>query len=701
MKIIYLTLLGLSVHLSGLGQNFEKASPSTNEGELKKCGQYEVLQRMRQEDPAKYESYMGVRMKPEIESTEKSGTIYKIPVVFHILHNNGTENITDAQVQSALDVLNRDFRKLNSDANSVVAQFLPIVADAEIEFVFATIAPNGACFNGITRTVSTMTNSGSNGQNQVNAIINGNNVYQGIWAHNKYLNIYVCRTLVSTGTVGYTFHPNNEGYGMGGAPATADNMYYNGIFMRSNYIGEIGTSTPENSRSLTHEVGHWFNLDHTWGPDDIGTCGTDNVADTPPTNGSQTCNLNKSSCDATRDNVENYMDYSFCSKMFTQGQVTRMRNAVVSAMGGRSNIWTTSNLQSVGAIPGTSICSADFQATQTGLCTGNSTTFSVTNTSATITSYAWTFTGGTPATSSAASPTVTYNTPGTRQVSVTVTTASGSKTITKTAYITVASVGTPVALPITQGFTTATFPPTNWTITNGGATNTWVRNTTVGRAPTAGNSVMINYYNPNTNGDIDDLNTPTFNLSTYSSASLEFDVAYRPHTQYFDKLEVLVSPGCGATYEVVYSKAGATLQTETANTSAYTNPSTWRRETIDLTPYVGVNQVSVKFRGTSGWGNYLYLDNINISALGSVGIDNEENTVFNVFPNPSNGEVTVRSSSPIDEITVLDNTGRIVQTVQGDKSTEIKLELNHLSSGSYHLQVRMNGTFKMDRLIIQ
>lgn len=702
MKTIYLTLLGLTVHLFTFGQDIVKTPLSVDGGELKTCGQYEVLQKMRQEDPNRYESYMNARMIPESEAVEKSGTIYQIPVVFHILHNNGTENISDAQVQDALNILNRDFRKLNSDVNNVVAQFAPIAADAEIEFVFAKTAPNGTCFNGITRTVSALTSNGSNGQNQVNAVVSGNNVYQGVWAHNKYLNIYVCRNLVDAGTVGYTFNPNNEGYGMAGAPATAVNMYYNGIFMKSNYVGSIGTSTNYNSRALTHEVGHWLNLDHTWGPGQIGTCGTDNVADTPQTNGSQNvCTLTKSSCDGTLDNVENYMDYSFCSKMYTQGQVTRMRNAITGAMGGRNNIWTNANLQSVGVLPGTTLCSADFQATLTGICAGNNTTFSVTNTSATITSYSWTFTGGTPASSTAASPTVTYNTPGTRQVSVTITTASGSRTITKAAYINVAAVGTPVALPIVEGFANATFPPANWTITNGGAANTWTRSSNRGTAPTAGNSATINFYNPDTSGDVDDLNTPTFSLSGSTSASLAFDVAYRAYTGQSDRLEVLVSPGCGMAYEVVYSKAGNVLQTETNNQSAYTNPVTWRRETIDLTPYVGANQVSVKFRGTSGYGNHLYLDNINISASGSLGLENDKNTEFSIFPNPTNGEVTVRSSSVIDEVTVLDNTGRIIQTIQGNKSTEIKLELNHLSSGSYHLQTRMNGTFKIDKLIIQ
>ena len=112
----------------------------------------------------------------------KSGTVYFVPVVFHVLHTNGEENISDEQIRDAVDVLNRDFRKLNADANNVLPMFQGIVADAEIQFRLATKAPNGTCFNGITRTVSTQTN-GSDGTQQMNAAFNGNNVYQGQWTH--------------------------------------------------------------------------------------------------------------------------------------------------------------------------------------------------------------------------------------------------------------------------------------------------------------------------------------------------------------------------------------------------------------------------------------------------------------------------------------------------------------------------------------
>ena len=125
------------------------------------------------------------------QSVEK-GIVYKIPVVFHVLHNNGVENISDAQILDALTILNRDYRLLNLDANNVQPEFQGMPADVEVEFLLATKAPNGACFKGITRTMSNMSYNGADGGLQVDAIIAGNDVYQGQWPGNKYLNIFIC-----------------------------------------------------------------------------------------------------------------------------------------------------------------------------------------------------------------------------------------------------------------------------------------------------------------------------------------------------------------------------------------------------------------------------------------------------------------------------------------------------------------------------
>lgn len=611
LKTIFF-LIPISISIGAFAQD---GGTANNKDEIKKCGQTEALERMKIEDPIRFQIYQQSRvgLEQETESVvQKSGTVYTIPVVFHILHNNGPENISDEQIQDALNILNRDFRKLNPDVNSVYTTFQPIASDVEIEFEFAKTAPNGVCFEGITRTESFLTNNGENGLAQFNAIVAGNDVYQGIWPHHKYLNIYVCKDLGTA--AGYTYTPN--GY----ASIDPIDMRYNSIFMKHDYVGSIGTGSVFGSRVLTHETGHWLNLSHIWGGDYVGqTCGDDYVADTPITKGFNYCPSSPNNAKVCNPNIvenyENYMDYSFCAKMFTQGQTNRMRAAIVSPVGGRDNIWTEANLEEVGVtgnpVP---LCAAKIEADATLLCEGSSVAFSLTGLSESITSYAWIFQGGSPATSTQANPTVTYSNSGTYDVSLSITTASESAEIINTSYIHIDAPATLIALPLSEGFVNYSFPPIDgWSINNGGNSVTWQR-TNKGTAPTPGSSATLNFDpGENTLGNIDDLNTPAFSLSEFTTATLTFDVAYKPYsTSFYDKLEVLISSACGVPFEVVYAKEGTVLQTESEG-YGYPNPTVWRNESVDLTPYIGNTEVKVKFRGISGWGNQVYLDNINIS----------------------------------------------------------------------------------------
>ena len=318
----------------------------------------------------------------EFEMLSKKGgsekaTIYKIPVVFHVLHMNGVENISDEQIMDALAILNRDYRKQNADTANVHPDFAGMPADIEIEFVLATKAPNGTCFKGITRTYNTISYDGSVGNNQVDAIVAGNDVYQGQWPGNKYMNIFICGDI--GGAAGYTFNPSGF----------AANQMTNGIWVLHDYVGSIGTSSVGTSRTLTHEVGHWLNLSHTWGsnnnPGTTTSCSGngDQVQDTPTCIGVSACLLNSNTCSNDnaywgfdmRDNVENYMDYSYCSKMFTQGQRTRMRTALQSSNTGRANLWTTANLAAVGANGVLYLCKAEFTADKTTICNGDEIAF--------------------------------------------------------------------------------------------------------------------------------------------------------------------------------------------------------------------------------------------------------------------------------------------------------------------------------------
>ncbi|MDH4471395.1 MAG: PKD domain-containing protein, partial [Fluviicola sp.] len=258
---------------------------------------------------------------------------------------------------------------------------------------------------------------------------------------------------------------------------------------------------------------------------------------------------------------------------------------------------------------------ADFSATPTTVCSGSSVAF--TNLSTHAASYSWNFgASATPSTSTATNPTVVFNTPGTYPVTLIATNAFGSDTETKTGYIVVIN-GTGTALPITEGFTVATFPPAGWSVVNNNASpTTWVRSTAAGFAPTAGNSMMFDNFNYNDSDD-DEVRLTAANFSGLASAQLAFDVAYAPYNATnFDGLEVLVSTDCGVTYTSVYSKSNTVLATRTATTTIFTpTAAQWRTETVNLSAYVGQPGVIVAFRNLSGYGQRLFVDNINLTGV--------------------------------------------------------------------------------------
>lgn len=270
------------------------------------CGSMEYLQSQIQEDPKRSAKLEAV--ENHLRSVEDSGIravngVVTIPVVVHVVYNNSTENISDAQIQTQIDVLNDDFRRLNSDADNTWSQ----ASDVEIAFCLATTDPNGNPTNGITRT-STSSSSFSTNDNMKFNSSGGKDA----WPSSDYLNMWVCD--ISGGILGYAQFP-------GGSAAT------DGVVMDYQYFGTIGTATSpfDLGRTATHEVGHWLNLRHIWGD---GGCGVDDfVSDTPESDGANYgCATGHVSCGST-DMVQNYMDYSddACMNLFTEGQKNRMR----------------------------------------------------------------------------------------------------------------------------------------------------------------------------------------------------------------------------------------------------------------------------------------------------------------------------------------------------------------------------------------
>ncbi len=269
--------------------------------------------------------------------------IYIIPVVFHVIYHDTIDNITDNQILDGIQLLNKDFRKLNIDTADIIPPFKSIAADAKIEFRLAQLDSNGNPTNGITRTYTDSIEF----TNLWDAYYDSTGGVDS-WPTNKYVNIRVVKKF--------------SGITAGGRGSGPSNLFpeRQGIIITNNLIGSFGTS-PQHSRVFTHEFGHFFNLHHMWAylgtPGDTANCSLDDgVQDTPNCfGGSYTLGsppgLWAVSCN-TLDNVQNYMSYSGYTtpRMFTQGQVTRMHDALNNSLGARDSLHTYSNLIATGVL---------------------------------------------------------------------------------------------------------------------------------------------------------------------------------------------------------------------------------------------------------------------------------------------------------------------------------------------------------------
>lgn len=245
-----------------------------------------------------------------------------IPVVVHVLWRVNAENISDEQIFSQIDVLNLDFRKLNTNFNSTPIPFQNVAADVEIEFCLASTDPSGKPTTGITRTKTSIDDIGL-----TEAYYKTNQGGENSWDVKKYINIWVC-DLGDDGDLGFAY-----------PPGFADPIESDGMVIGFQYFGTKGAaanSAPNHlGRTATHEMGHYFNLEHVWGPGEGGCYEDDFVSDTPNQDvATEGCPAFPfiDYCTETGNGIMygNYLDYSDdnCMSFFTNGQKDRMLAAL-------------------------------------------------------------------------------------------------------------------------------------------------------------------------------------------------------------------------------------------------------------------------------------------------------------------------------------------------------------------------------------
>lgn len=625
---------------------------------------------------------------------ERAGGPRIIPVVFHVVHMGGPENISKEQIEDQIRILNEDFSRTNEDTVNTRDIFKPVASNPNVEFRLAKLDPQGNCTEGINRIYSPLTN---NADDAVKAV--------SYWNSAKYYNVWVVNTIDNDGEpgtiLGYAQFP-----GFGGAAT-------DGVVVRADRVGSIGFAVQGDAgRTLTHETGHWLGLYHTFQGGCAGGFFGESIEDTPPVSeANYSCGFNLNSC--TNDNpdlpdqIENYMDYAngSCMNMFTLGQKDAM-DAVLS--GSRANIRSANNLAQTGVddlTPPSCVPYALFFAGETLACAGEPVTYMDDSYNGTVTDYAWEFPGGTPATSNAVNPVVTYAEPGIYSATLTVSNAQGSDTHEITNYVRVI----PSAAQVSSFFLFEGFEAEEdqfFVLNDFG--NQWVKTNT---SYTDAKSIFINNFSGNPAGSIDEFILPSLDMRNIGNPRLYFKVAYRTRSGLSDQLRVFVSTDCGETWSLRYNKSGASLASVSGNQGSIFTPAgmdQWKSEDFSLSNYGNAESLLVKFQNKSDAGNNIYIDDIQISGPLSV---QDVTSAFSIqlSPNPAMGNAVIELEMPATErvsIMVADVTGRLVATLYHGslEPGQHRFLIDGASlgnAGMYLVSVRSSNAIQVSKLLIQ
>ena len=608
------------------------------------CGTTEYQMMLEQADP----SIINRREEIEqftrdflISNPQGERALVRIPVVVHVVYNTTAENISDAQIQSQITVLNQDFRKLNADAANTPSAFAGLAGDANIEFCLASVDPNGNATSGILRVPTSATSFGTN--NTVKSSASGGS---NPWNAGKYLNLWVCD--ISGSILGYAQFP-------GGSAST------DGVVCDYQYFGTIGTATaPFNKgRTATHEVGHWLNLYHIWGDDGTGCTGSDQVTDTPnaagPNYGCPAFPRVTCSNGPNGDMFMNYMDYTddACMFMFSNGQISRMQ-ALFSTGGARNGLITSNGC----GTPTPVLCGA----------ITNLTSASITQTGATISWAAVTGATGYVLQYKPASSTVWTT------VNVTTTSFAITGLTAGTAY------NAQVQSVCSAG--SGSFTAINFTTTSAATscTDAYESNNTTSAART----IPVNTNITALIGTSTDLDWFRFS-NTSTARNIRIDLTNLPA----DYDVRLYNPN--GTQVAISQNGSITSEAIVYNT---TTTGTWR---IQVYGYQGAfnSTLCYTLRASISASTFREGDETPAAELNSSASDSDV-VIANVFPNPTNGKLNVileASEAQNTQLSIRDITGRTPlqqNVVCTSGSNTIILDMESLPNG-YYLLVIDNG----------
>lgn len=644
-------------------------------------------------------------------SNAKRATKYIIPVVFHVIHTNGPENISTEQIEDQIRILNEDFSFTNANRSAIRSDFTGVTADCEIEFRLAKIDPQGNCTNGINRVYSPL---------HVDVRDEVKSIPGARWDNRKYLNIWVVSSIKDNSgsggmTLGYAYLPSAVQAGFG---------QMDGIVVRADYVGTIGTAVVSGAgRTLTHEIGHYLGLLHTF---EDGCAGTGNNAgdycdDTPPVAGTFTnanCPANGNSCNSDspdkKDQWENYMDYSSgsCQAMFSLKQKSIMHYTLTN-YSFRVSLVSSNNLIGTGVNTNPNVAPLAFFSSSTKLaCVGQEVSFYDISCKAQVTSRQWSFQGANITSTNKDTPVVIYSAPGKYKVTLMVSNANGNNTLAVDEYITIKPSVAIDKPTVYQDFESSSWNvATGWTLTEAGAYN-FERDTIV--TAYRGKSCLKAAISTSVpKGQRYQVVTPAIDMRPLigKSPKISFMVStLRKSTNPIstEELRIFYSRGCDNKW-TQYIYRNATFISYTSATSdgfSPTSTSQWKQLSFSLNGFENDSNISFMIEFTGNQGNPIYLDAINIGQFNTDITELEKEIDLNVYPNPSNDLLNIEYVNTIGttEVWLENMEGKKVAVImqETDQSGNIRVVWNRdltISTGIYILKIKSNNQIYNKKVI--
>ena len=672
--------------------------------------------RQRQNDLAAHKS-------SPLENCTGVPTVYKIPIVVHVVHHSSTalgvdENVSDADIINVINGINDRLRH----TSGLTFPNPHSGSDAMLELCFATRKPDGSATTGIERYADDI-------------LCDNNTVTDSTqktyhWPTTDYCNLYLVRS-ISSGATGYATLPSQHGLDTDG-----------GVFLGASFWDGL----------TAHELGHYLSLYHTFQSGCTNNdCLMDNdeVCDTPPKDPSGfaggTCGAPANNCNTddddvstnnpfrpiamgglgdVTDDIENYMDYTGpCWEAFTEDQAARMRVALETS---RASLLASNGCTpftpddagiSAGVFPSDVICAGSFtprvMLRNYGTATLMSATINAELDGAPAVTTMWTGSLA-PDSSIEVSLTAMSTTPGSHNLYIYTNLPNGNPD----GYAT----NDPVCVSFDYNAALSTFPasydmeagsvPVEWSAVDQDGLVTFDISSTPTNCASNG-SFSVAYYSfevwTSSSGTQDYLVSNPLDFNVLGDAELSFDLAYKSTwTNRTTVLDVEISTDCGETWTSEYSKTTTALNTSTSGWDPDTNwiPTActeWRNEVVNLDAYIG-NEVLIRFKADipEWWGQNLFLDNINLSGSVITGQDEMARILeqVSIFPVPTEDVLHLKSNVSLTpaRYKITDLMGK---TIQEGILKQPEIATADLISGTYFLSLRLADQSKVFKFIRQ